>query len=68
MIVEAQHLRPGAWVRVTEEWPTEVVKVTRCGPVLDFGDGHGPRRHKVRVRLANGAAHELHEDALVPTY
>ena len=65
--VEAAELRAGAWVRVTEEWPTEVVKVTRCGPVLDL-DERGPRRHKVRVRLASGAVHELREDTLVCVY
>ena len=68
----AADLRKGMWTVIPgEEWPMEIVMVSRVGPMWDEDDGEGPRRRTVRVRvgyLENVRYHDYREDALVPTY
>lgn len=67
-IISATEVRSGMWVILPgEQWPSEVVKVTKAGPVIDL-DERGPRRWKIRIRDMGNRFYDFSEDSLVATY
>lgn len=65
--VPIESIRPDDWVN-TAGGPLEVWKVTRSGPVLDFGDGRGAARTKVRLYRGPGSYVEYARDAYIFKY